>query len=306
MAFNSGADSALLYESLSALGRGTEVGAKEAEAQRASFGALAVASVLGGVLAGLDLRIAYALSSAGALTAVALGLLLVEPPRSTSTFAPAAQLREVAGALRDPVLGWTFAFAVAMTVLAHVPYEFTQSYVDLLVENDPMRPYSMTPLLSGVLSALTMGLAALLSPASIRLRGRLGEPRTLLLALGILTLVIASMAAFLHELVLVLVLCRTVPMALFRPVSLGLIQPRIRDELRATFLSLQSLAGRLAFAGVLGAFSLFTDAGTIVTRGVLRTLLGAGTALAVAALVALWATTPRTLRGNVSPLGPNA
>ena len=53
MAFNSGTDSSLLYESLESLGRGEEIALHEAKAQTASFRAAAAASIIGG-LARLD------------------------------------------------------------------------------------------------------------------------------------------------------------------------------------------------------------------------------------------------------------
>ena len=62
MAFNSGTDSALLYDSLQAQGRPDEFGSIEGRAQAWGLITMAVASAVGGLSAGFDLRLAYVLS----------------------------------------------------------------------------------------------------------------------------------------------------------------------------------------------------------------------------------------------------
>ena len=67
IAFNSGTDTALHYDTLAALNRKAEYGEREARVAGWSFRLSGIAAPAGGLGAALDLRIAYALSLAGAL-----------------------------------------------------------------------------------------------------------------------------------------------------------------------------------------------------------------------------------------------
>src|SRR2546427_8837994 len=81
MAFVSGADSALLYDSLKAGGRTSEAAKQSgryAAIQQASQG---VASVIGAALATIDMTLCFTICGLGGLVATALVLTVKEPPR---------------------------------------------------------------------------------------------------------------------------------------------------------------------------------------------------------------------------------
>ena len=59
------------------------------------------------------------------------------------------------------------------------------------------------------------------------------------------------MGWLLHEVVLLLILARSLPAAIMLPPLRGAVTPQLPRSLRATYLSLQSLLGRLAFSGTL-------------------------------------------------------
>jgi sugar phosphate permease len=81
-AFMSGADGALLYETLDALDRGGEFAAKLGRFGALQNAALAVIVLAGSALAGAtEPRVPFILAGAAALPAVALAWLLAEPPR---------------------------------------------------------------------------------------------------------------------------------------------------------------------------------------------------------------------------------
>jgi len=84
---------------------------------------------------------------------------------------------------------------------------------------------------------------------------RFGTRKLLLGGLMIIGTIIAMMALLLHPLVLVFVLFRNFPMALSEAPMLAAIAPRISSTYRATYLSLQSLAGRLFFSVLLYSLS---------------------------------------------------
>ncbi len=277
MAFKSGTDSALLYESLKALRRESEFSPHEGRAQAFAFAALSASALLGGVLAGYDLRIAYVLSGMGALAALLLCGLLIEPrsqPEAGAVLGGVARLGASLKRLRDPTLRWLLVFAVAMTVFEHVPYEFFQPYVQFLLD-EVDEGYRQTPPVSGLLVALMMGVAAAASTRAVAVSARVGPGRILLLAVGLELVIIAAMGETLHVAVLGLIILRSVPMALARPIMHALIHDRLPSEIRATYFSLQSLAGRLAFSATLalaawaieGTQTLSVDAMQSVLRG---------------------------------------
>lgn len=249
MAFNSGTDNALVFESLAAHGRENELAAVEGRAQAWSSMAMAIAALAGGLLASVDLRFGHALSAIGTLVALVVAVLLEEPERGRAAERPLAQLRGVGAALRTPTLRWVFLFAVSMTVFNHVPYELAQPYLGLVLEGHEVDAF--TPAASGLMMALMMGAAALASPRGEPLARRIGIANVMLLAMVLQGVVIAGLSLTLHPGIVVLLLARSVPGALSRPLELQCVLPNVGGHLRATYLSVQSLAGRLAFAGTL-------------------------------------------------------
>jgi hypothetical protein len=100
--------------------------------------------------------------------------------------------------------------------------------------------------------------------------------------------VIGAMGAWLHPVVLGVLVLRSVPGSIAAPVQLGVILPRLEGRLRATYLSVQSLMGRLAFS-----FALLLAARAVgglerLDHAAMTTLsVGFGIAMGVVALVLL-------------------
>lgn len=287
MAFNSGTDSALVFDSLSALGRENEVAAVEGKAQSWSAIAMALSALAGGLLASIDLRLGHALSAAGATVAFGVAWFIHEPTRLAVALRPWAQLRGVAESLRSPALRWLFVFSVVMTVFNHVPYELAQPYLGLVLANYDADGF--TPAASGVMMALMMGVAAVASRISAPLSVRIGVAPVLLGAMLVQGIVLAGLAALVHPVVVLLLLARSVPGALSRPLELQCVLPNVLAHQRATYLSVQSLAGRLAFTGALATGSWVV--GSLEGLGapaISRLAGGAGVALLIAAAVLTW------------------
>jgi len=286
MAFNSGTDSALLYESLQVEGRADEIVHHEAIAS--SWGSLAggLAALLGGIAGSFDLSWPYALTAMVALGTVLVTFALRGPAGSERAAAPLAQAGKVLALLRQPVLAWVAAWAVSMTVVNHVPYEFFQPWLGFLFGevNGAMRT---TPLAAGAMVAGTMLLtsgAARLAPA---VRQRFGTGGTLVGATVIQAVVMLGMALWIHPAMVLVVLCRGLPRGLGEPVLRAEVQPRLPDSLRATWFSVQSLVGRLAFSLSLAVTSLVVGEG--LTQGVMSQVLLVAAVAAVAVAIALGA-----------------
>ncbi len=294
MSFNSGTDSALLYDSLDALERGDEIGAVEARAQTWELASMATAAVVGGAAAGWDLRLAYVFSAVSGGVAFMCAWRFIEPPRSGLTArAPFGQARAVLSRLRDPLLCWLFGFAIALTVIAHVPYELFQPYLAFVLSSDPGASYTPTPLASGLLVGAAMAIAALASSRAMAIEGRLGSRATLLVALAIEGIIIAAMGFVLHLAVIALIALRSAPMAISRPIMNARVHPKIDTGIRATYLSVQSLAGRLAFSISL-AVAAYVVGDSLMTAGVMSELL-IGFAVLSAILLASLAITSRAV-----------
>ena len=274
MAMKSGTDTSLLYESLKTLDRSEEIAAREARAQTFTFVAMALSALAGGIMAGFDLRWAYVLSAIAGLVSLVIALKFAEPaPGDHLAHPPLTQLLVVVRRLRDPVLRWLMVFAVTMTVLAHVPYEFYQPYLGFLFGGGD-GGYAVTPAVAGVLTAIMMSVAAFASHWSLAVTRRLSVGGTLLAAVGTILLIIVAMGSVLHAWVMLLIVLRGAPMALTKPIMVSLIHPRLTGNVRATYLSVQSLAGRLAFSVTLVIASLaVTDMRDLSMEGLSGILL---------------------------------
>jgi len=100
-AFQSGSDSALLFDSLRALGREDEYTESESRAQKWSMTALAISCLIGGAIGIVDLRLPYAATLLAAAAAVVLSARFVEPPLDGESVVAGffSQLREASTSL---------------------------------------------------------------------------------------------------------------------------------------------------------------------------------------------------------------
>jgi MFS family permease len=248
MAFNSGTDSSLLYDSLDALGRADEFARREGRAQAWARASLAIAALLGGVIGAWNLRGVYIGSAAAAAVAAGVALSFTEPSRHQAAFALAPQLRATLFRLGDRWLAWTFVFAVAITVFDHVPYELAQPYLAAVL--DGLGRSELLEPSAGVLTAGAMLLSAGVAAAAPRML-RWGPKRALLVAMATHGVLLGALSLAVHPVVAGLLLLRSVPSAIHGPVLQAIAHPRLPSHLRATYLSVQSLVGRLAFSGSL-------------------------------------------------------
>ena len=258
IAFNSGTDTSFLLETTQALGIQDEYGAREANAIRFNFLGTAVAAVLGGLAAIPDFRGAYVLSFVGAVGLLAITIRFTEPlPANPSSKTPRVgfikQIVSCVGLLRNIRLLWLSVFAVFMIVMNHIPYEFYQPFVkELAREYEIMKA---TPFLTSLHLALTMVVAAWIASKSIQIRDRIGTGATLISAAGLQLAMVAVMHFFVNIPAAIATLLRSCPRALMTAPLNAAVAPNVPTSMRATFLSLQSLFGRLGFASTLAFFA---------------------------------------------------
>lgn len=255
MAFLSGSDTSLHYDTLKALGREHEVLKLEARAHSGKFLAGALSALAAGAAALYDLRVAYVLSALAFFAAGVIVWLFEEPPRTGEAveLTMARQIRACAAKLDDRLLAWLFLWYVGMTIFEHVPYEFFQPYLGLVYGTQALA------LVAGGHLAATNLVSAAIARCAPRAGERWGVKSALLGGFLIETALIALMALWVHPLVVLLLLARNAPHALSVPIKNAAIHARLDSGLRATYLSLQSLAGRLANGLALLAVSGLAD-----------------------------------------------
>jgi MFS family permease len=250
MAFCSGSDTAYHYSILSALGRDKEYGHRESTSARALLISQAASALIGGAIASFDLRLAYALTfvSSGIAALIAIGFSSAQSVNDRH----GTMLDQVGACLRDavhPKLAWLTGYFVFMTILNHIPHEFYQPFLRDLIAHSEVNV--STPSVTGIHTAVTMVLATVAAGYSIRIRDRFGTSATLLLASLIQCLMIAGMAFAASPAFAIALTLRSTPRGLMQAPLNAEVVPLLGEDRRATYLSIQSLLGRLAFGVVL-------------------------------------------------------
>ena len=241
-----------------------------------------LAALVGGAVGLAGLHYAYIVSAIAAFCSIMIVLRFTEPSvkkRGVIDEHFMIQVRSCLKLLRSPSLAWLFFFAVLMTVLNHVPYEFYQAYIDFAIAatrdaSSATAGPDLDELTQGLRASETAagrrrafgcrhGPGARLPPASsVKVRDRMGVAYALLLAASVQAAVIAMMGWILSLWIVPLILLRVIPRALMTAPLNAAISPRVDQAHRATYLSIQSLVGRLSFSIVLFGLSfLATETG---------------------------------------------
>lgn len=299
IAMQSGTDTALLYDSLRVLGREQEYAWREAGAEQWGMSMLAFATLAGGVLGLLELRLAYVFSLCSAIAMGYFAWRFSEPEADDEGVLPDGFYRALLGCLgrlRDPVLGWLFVYVIVLYAMAHIVFEFYQPYISLL-RLDWLDATVYAPLISGIVISISMFGGALGARASVAWSMRLGLLGLLGLALFIQLGIVAAMAAVIAPTVLALVSLRNFPMSLVIAPVRSAIAPRIARGQRATYLSLQGLAERLVFALLLLALASGIDSGAPVRASTLAGVLVATLGIGIVATILLFLLSGRIRRG---------
>lgn len=291
IAMQSGTDTAFHYDSLKVLGRDAEYGRREAGAEQWGMAMLAFATLSGGLLGWIDLRLAYVFSL---LSAIAMALLVWrfdEPVHADESSAIPQSFGRVLWScclrLRDPVLGWIFLVVIVLYAMAHIVYELYQPYITLL-QLPLLDAASEAPLISGIVISLSMFGGAIGARASIAWQAKLGLIGVLAVAMLLQLGIVAAMAFAVSPAVLALVCLRNFPMALVHAPVRAAIAPRIERRQRATYLSLQGLSERLFFAGLLLLLAADLEPGAAVAEPTLLSILTSTLWIGVAAGVVLF------------------
>ena len=286
-ALTSGADLALLHDSLQAAGRVADYPRRFARYQAVQLAAGAVSSAIGGLCFAQDPRAAWWLTLAALLLALVPAWRLQEPPRGTAAAVTVIQpgqagRRAVAGLLLLGALTWGGNRAAQWLMQ---PY-FEQA--------------GWTLASFGLLLAAGMGIAAAASRGSATLLRRLGAQRlagTLLLASAgafAAMAVAAPNAAWAGWIGLAALAVQQAVAGCVMTLYTTLFNQHLPAAWRATGLSLQSLAGMAVYAAIIPLLGAVADARDLATALALLALL-----LVAGFLPLAWLARP-VLRGHTA------
>lgn len=175
-----------------------------------------------------------------------------------------------------------------MLGFGHIPFVFGQPFIFAAL--DTLGLGTSAPVVSGAVTAATMLLSILTSWFAPGLRERLGLAGILLLAFGLQVALVAGLAVTGSAFAIALLLLRMVPESFSRPFILAHIQPLLSDDVRATFVSLRSLAGRLLFALSLYVASINASQVGEMQLSEISAVLMVYSAIGLVVFLGLWAT----------------
>lgn len=246
IAFASGTDSSLLFETLAAEGREDEVETYELRFWRFTFAALMVSAVTGGLMARAVPVLPFVLSGVAFVAMLILAARLRDSAHLVDEVNAVPFGTAIGSAFRKPVLLWLLALSVVMYGFSHVPFVFGQPFILRALETIGLS--GEAPLVSGIVTSIMMAVSVAASFAAPQIRARIGLAATLLLAFALQILLCAVLSLNQSLFAIAILFLRMVPDSLSRPFILATIQPLLSDGVRATYLSIQSFAGRIAFA----------------------------------------------------------
>jgi hypothetical protein len=277
-ALRSGVDSALLYDGLTSLGAAERYPRAEGRGQAVAAIGSGLAAIAGGALASFDVRLAYYGTLLMMLGAAAVAGGLRGGEVAAARRAPAWQLiasaaREVANSAR---IRWVMALAIFAVVFSHVYFYGQQP---LLLE------LGVPVLWFGFLFAAVKGVTSVVATQAYRLDAALGERGATVVMIAITILGLGALSFTGSAWGALLLLSRGLFDGLWQPLIQVYLNRQAASELRATLLSLQNLASRLALASVVGGFGFATaQLGLTATFGLAAaTAAIAGTLLVVTA-----------------------
>ncbi len=255
----SGSDVSFLYDTMEALG--TEAGYRTTlgRVTAIGFASTTVSALAGGAIGLVSLEATFAVSLVAALGQLVVTFALTEPPVGEPAQPLTRTIARCLAYLGDRFVGWIFLYGVMLVILEHVSFTVMSPWLAEVLGRDP-DDLGLAPLLAGVMVAVVAvggsGAARLSAPLS----GRFGTVATLLGVGALSAVIVTAMAVAAHWAVILLVALRSVQGAVASVLIPAAVAPRTEQRHRATLLSLNSLAGRLAYGLVLAVVASSADA----------------------------------------------
>jgi MFS family permease len=289
-AFVSGADSALLYDSLKADGRAAEAAKQSGRYAAINQGSQGVASLLGATIATIDINLCFAICGCLGLAAAGLVLTIHEPPRTTQD---------------DQYLGYWRNLGTAVRIAARRPVvralvllNATILTVPLVVYYVLLQPYSVgvgLPLAALGIVVIAVQLSTVIASwLAHRTADHFELTSVVAVALAVLIAATAILAALPSIPSLALMLAVALVPALLTPLLSARLNHLIPSGQRATILSLGALLFELGLAIAMPLLLAFADR------------FGAPAAIGLAGLIFTLTAVPLMFVWRVAESGPAA
>jgi MFS family permease len=270
LTFGSGADSALLYESLHRLGREDEYARIDGRAASFIFAGQAVGVVISSLLYTLNPNLPFWISVGSAFTASALAMRFVEIEREKSTQSYQAHiLQNLHLVIKSPRILWVMGlsaligFASRSGFWLYEPY-FTHVNIDIVW--------------FGAIFCFFNIIAAFSAKVLVN---HIKKYRIALLVMGLLlALSFLLPTFFIMPVAIVFLALQQIVRGAYRPTLTGYINRQIKDQNRATVISIVSLSGNLSFAFFSPLLGMYLDHnGTIATYWIVGVITLTGISL---------------------------
>lgn len=240
MTLSSGADSALLYESLKEIGKKEEYQHREGNAASYIFIGQAVGSIFSGFLYKYNHFAPFWISFGNLLVASIIALLFYEAEREKSEHRYTSHIFKSFGIVfKTPRILWAVCFSALMGFVLRVGYWLYQPYfkeVDL-----DIAWYGVVFFFFNIVAAF--------SSHYLTRRYSNERPRRILLALStLMALGFFLPIVFVAKWAIALLALQQIVRGLYRPTMNFYINHQIRDTYRATVISTVSLVSNLSFA----------------------------------------------------------
>jgi MFS family permease len=254
-AFVSGADSALLYDSLKADGRAAEAAKQTGRYAAINQASQGIASLVGAAIATIDISLCFAICGVLGLLAAGLVLTIHEPPRTTADGEYLGYWRNLKTAVRIA--------ARRPVVRALVLLNATILTVPLVVYYVLLQPYSLgvgLPLAALGIVVIAVQLSTVVASwLAHRTAGRFELTSVVAVALSVLIAATAILAALPSIPSLALMLAVALVPALLTPLLSARLNDLIPSGQRATILSLGALLFELGLAIAMPLLLAFAD-----------------------------------------------
>lgn len=242
ISLQSGADSALLYDSLQARARATRFLPLEARRGGLALVVTALAALVGGLLYQLNPLLLWAADSIAAAAAIAIACFLTEPPRQRLSGHPRAfpkVFRAVAESFQTAPLLYGLIVAIAAV--------FAVTKIVLFLTQAFYMAYALPLAWFGPLAAGFFAVSALGGFLASWVRERLSLANFLTLLLLLLVLMMIGVVVIDRLQALPLLFLAGLIFGIVRPVGVTEINHRVSSEYRATVLSIAGLIYQISF-----------------------------------------------------------
>lgn len=267
--FSSGADSAILYESLKKLGKSSEYQQREGSALSYIFIGQAAGSIASSLLYKLNPDIPFWISAFNAFTAALIASFFVETEREKSEHSYAMHVLKSAGiVIKSPRVFWAMLYSFLMGFAIRIGFWLYQPYFSKV---------NIDVVYFGTIFFLFNLVAAFSSRVLVK-KFKDERPRKVLLWLCLLMVISFILPAiFVSKIALVIIALQQIVRGLHPTTLRFYINHQIEDKYRATVISMSGLISNLSFALLAPVIGIVLDSkGTIpayITVGLI-TLFG--------------------------------